>query len=76
MTYIGELENALGKKANKEFLPIQPGDVLNTWANVDDLIDQFDYQPRMTVDKGIANFAKWFTEYYEKPALKRSDSSF
>jgi UDP-glucuronate 4-epimerase len=77
MTYIGELENALGKKANKEFLPIQPGDVLDTWANVDDLIDQFDYQPKMTVDEGIANFVKWFIKYYDKPALlKRPDSFF
>ena len=77
MTYIGELENALGKKANKEFLPIQPGDVLDTWADVDDLFDQFDYQPKMTVDEGIANFAKWFIEYHNKLGLlEPSDSSF
>jgi UDP-glucuronate 4-epimerase len=60
MDYIGALENALGKEAKKEFLPIQPGDVPDTWANVDDLNEQFDYQPSMSVEQGVANFADWF----------------
>jgi UDP-glucuronate 4-epimerase len=64
MDYIGALEKALGKEANKEFLPIQPGDVPDTWANVDDLVEQFDYQPNTSVEQGVANFAVWFKSYY------------
>jgi UDP-glucuronate 4-epimerase len=64
MDYIGALENALGKEAKKEFLPIQPGDVPDTWANVDDLVEQFDYKPSMSVEQGVANFAAWFKAYY------------
>lgn len=64
MDYIGALEKALGKEANKEFLPIQPGDVPDTWANVDDLVEQFDYQPNTSVEQGVQNFAAWFWEYY------------
>jgi len=66
MDYICALENALGKEANKEFLPIQPGDVPDTWANVDDLVEQFDYQPNTSVEQGVANFAAWFKDYYKK----------
>jgi len=54
----------LGKEAKKEFLPIQPGDVPDTYADVTDLVDQFGYKPATPVKEGIANFAKWFTEYY------------
>ncbi|MGF1743145.1 NAD-dependent epimerase [Vibrio profundum] len=64
MDYIGALEKALSKKAKKEFLPIQPGDVPDTWANVDDLVEQFDYRPSMPVEQGVANFAEWFNSYY------------
>ena len=66
MDYIGALEKALGKEANKEFLPIQPGDVPDTWANVDDLVEQFDYQPNTSVEQGVENFAAWFRDYYLK----------
>jgi len=66
MDYISALEEALGKEANKEFLPIQPGDVPDTYADVTDLVDQFGYKPATPVKEGIANFAKWFTEYYGK----------
>jgi UDP-glucuronate 4-epimerase len=64
MDYIGILEKALGKEAKKEFLPMQPGDVPDTWANVDDLVEQFDYQPSTTVGQGVENFASWFRRYY------------
>jgi len=64
MDYINALENAFGKKANKEFLPIQPGDVPDTWANIDDLEKQFDYKPRTSVMQGVANFAEWYKGYY------------
>ena len=53
-------------KANKEFLPIQPGDVPYTLANVDDLVQQFEYQPNTSVEQGVANFAVWLKGYYKK----------
>jgi len=65
MDYISALEEALGKEAKKEFLPIQPGDVPDTYADVTDLVEQFGYKPATPVKQGIANFAKWFKEYYE-----------
>ena len=64
MNYIDALENALGKKANKEFLPMQPGDVPDTWADVQDLEQQFNYKPETSIEDGIANFASWFRAYY------------
>ena len=64
MDYIGALERALGKEANKEFLPIQPGDVTDTWANMDDLVEQVDYKPNTSVEQGITNFTGWFKAYY------------
>ena len=66
MDYISALEEALGKEAKKEFLPIQPGDVPDTYADVTDLVEQFGYKPTTPVKEGIANFAKWFTEFYGK----------
>ena len=65
LDYINLLEDALGKKANKEFLPIQPGDLLSTWANVDELVKEFDYQPNISPEIGINKFANWFMEYYK-----------
>ena len=64
MDYIGALENALGKVANIEFLPLQPGDMANTWAHVDDLAHQFEYQPTTSVEDGINSSALWFKAYY------------
>ena len=65
MDYIKILEKALNKEANKEFLPIQAGDVPDTWANVDDLVKEFDYQPMVEIEEGIANFVNWFKNYYK-----------
>jgi len=65
MDYIFALEKALGKKAKKNYLPIQPGDVLNTYANVDDLVKKFNYKPKTTVEDGINKFVQWFKKYYE-----------
>lgn len=64
MDYIEALEFALGKKAKKEFLPMQPGDVPDTWADVDNLVDQFGYKPGTSVEDGVTNFAEWFKDYY------------
>lgn len=65
MDYISALENALGKKAEKELLPLQPGDVPDTYADVDDLVQQFDYRPTTTVTEGIMQFVAWYRDYFK-----------
>ena len=65
MDYIGALEKALGKKAEMNLKPLQPGDVPDTYANVDDLVEQFDYKPATPVEQGVANFIQWYREYFK-----------
>ena len=64
MDYIEYLEKLLGKKANKEFLPIQPGDVPNTYADVSDLVRDIGYKPATKVDDGMREFIQWYKEFY------------
>jgi len=63
LDYITAIEDALNIKANKEFLPLQAGDVPDTYANVDDLVKDFDYKPSMNIKKGVKNFVEWYKEY-------------
>ena len=63
-SYIASLEKALGKVAEKELLPLQPGDVPDTFADVSDLVRDFDYKPATTVDQGMEQFVNWFNSYY------------
>ena len=63
MDYIGALEDSLGFKAEKELLPLQPGDVPDTYADVDDLVEEFGYKPLMNVKQGVENFVRWYKEY-------------
>ena len=63
MDYIEAIENSLGKKADKELLPLQPGDVPDTFADVDDLVKEFDYKPSTSVADGIEQFINWYEEY-------------
>ena len=65
MDYIAALEKALGKKANMEMLPLQPGDVPDTYADVADLVEQFNYKPATPVDQGIAEFVSWYHNYFK-----------
>jgi UDP-glucuronate 4-epimerase len=65
MDYIEALETSLGKTAEKELLPLQPGDVPDTYADVDDLVKEFGYKPNMSVKQGVENFAVWYNKYYE-----------
>lgn len=65
MTYIETLEKYLGKTAEKNLLPLQPGDVPDTYADVADLVSDVDYKPSTTVDEGIKMFAQWYKEYYK-----------
>ncbi len=64
-TYISALEASMGKVAEKEMLPLQPGDVPDTYADVDDLVRDFDYKPETSVQDGIAKFTEWFNDYYK-----------
>ena len=63
MDYIEAIESSLGKKADKELLPLQPGDVPDTFADVDDLVKEFDYKPSTSVADGIEQFINWYKEY-------------
>jgi len=63
--FIHLLEENLGKKADKNFLPMQPGDVQATYANVDDLIRDFDYKPDTSLEDGVRRFVAWYREYYK-----------
>ena len=65
MDYIAALEKALGKTAEKEFLPLQAGDVPETYANVDDLVEQFHYKPTTSVEEGINRFVSWYRDYFK-----------
>jgi UDP-glucuronate 4-epimerase len=62
--YIEELEKQLGKKAERNLLPMQPGDVPATWADVDDLVQDVGFKPDTTIEEGIARFVEWYREYY------------
>ena len=65
MDYISALEKILGKKAKINFLALQPGDVQDTYANVDNLVKKFNYKPSTPVIEGVKNFAKWYRDYYQ-----------
>ena len=65
MDYIEALEKTLDKTAEKKFLPLQPGDVPDTYADIKDLVEQFDYKPSTTIEEGITNFINWYKEYHE-----------
>jgi len=64
LRYIEVLEEALGRKAVKQFLPIQPGDVPQTFADVSALARDIGYQPSTTIDVGIRRFVDWYREFY------------
>ena len=65
MEYIQAIEKNLGKKALKEFLPMQPGDVPRTEADVTDLVEDLGYKPCTSVEKGIAEFIEWYKGYFD-----------
>ncbi len=64
LRYIEVLENCLGKKARKNLMEMQPGDVPATYADVDDLVRDFDYRPNTTLEYGIGRFVEWYRSYY------------
>lgn len=65
MDFIKNLENSLGKEASKNFLPMQDGDVVSTYADVSELIKDFDYKPNTKLEDGIKEFVKWYYNMYK-----------
>ena len=64
MDFIEALEEKIGKKAKKNLLPIQPGDVPSTYADVTDLIEDLGYKPQTSIKEGISNFVDWYREFF------------
>lgn len=63
-TYISAIEKALGKTAIRELLPLQPGDVPDTFADVSELVAAVDYKPQTTVEFGVEQFVRWYKDYF------------
>ena len=63
MDFISTLEKALGKEAKKEYYPMQPGDVYQTYADVQDLVKDFDYKPSTSIEEGLEWFADWYRKW-------------
>ena len=64
MYFIETLEKAIGRVAKKEFYPMQPGDVYQTYADVTALVNDFDFKPSTSIEEGLSKFAAWYKEYY------------
>jgi UDP-glucuronate 4-epimerase len=67
MRYIEVIEECLGRKATKNFLPMQPGDVPETYADIDDLVRDVGYRPATPIETGVRRFVHWFCDYYGYP---------
>ena len=66
MDYVAALERCLGVEAKKEYLPMQPGDVYQTYADVADLMRDYDFKPDTPIEEGLARFVEWYRDYYEE----------
>jgi UDP-glucuronate 4-epimerase len=65
MHFIEVLEDCLGKKAEMNMLPLQPGDVLATYADVDNLVQDVGFKPNTSIEAGIERFVAWYRDYYQ-----------
>ena len=65
LDFIEAIEQKLGTKAQRQLLPMQPGDVEKTWANVDDLIRDYGYRPNTSIRHGVSEFIDWYKQYYK-----------
>lgn len=63
--FIESLENSIGIKAKQNLMPMQPGDVYQTYADVDDLFNATEYKPAMSVEQGVDNFVNWYRDFYQ-----------
>ena len=66
LDFIKEIEFNLGKEADKNMMSIQPGDVEKTWADVNQLIKDYDYRPNTSIKEGVKSFVNWYKSYYSK----------
>ncbi|HTN21391.1 MAG TPA: NAD-dependent epimerase [Pelobium sp.] len=64
MDFVSEIEENLGLTATKNLLPLQDGDVAETWADITELQTELDYQPSVSIKEGVRNFVDWYKEYY------------
>lgn len=64
LRYIEALEHHLGKKGEKNMLPMQPGDVPATWADIDDLVTDIGFKPQTSIDAGVGHFVRWYRGYF------------
>ena len=64
MRYIEVIEECVGRKSEKNLLPLQPGDVPDTYADTQDLVNDVDYQPDTSIEEGVKNFVDWYVDYY------------
>ena len=65
MRYIEVIEECVGKKAEKNMLPLQPGDVPDTYADTEDLVRDVGYKPDTAIETGVRKFVDWYLEYYQ-----------
>lgn len=65
LDFIKTLENCLGMEARKELEAMQPGDVPETYADIDDLVRDFGFSPKTPLETGLANFVAWYRHYYQ-----------
>jgi len=70
MDFITEIEKSTNRKAEKEFLPMQPGDVEKTWADVTDLKQNFNYAPKTDISLGVKKYVEWYIGFYKKLNLE------
>lgn len=68
-------EGIIDKPAEKEYLPMQPGDVYQTYADVTDLVNDFGFKPSTSLKDGLSRYAKWYKEFYCQPAYKQNNSA-
>jgi len=68
LRYIEVLEQCLGKKAKMDLLPLQPGDVPDTEADISELVQRINYRPQVSVEQGVASFVRWYRQYYAPSA--------
>jgi UDP-glucuronate 4-epimerase len=73
--FIEVLEGAIGKAAEKRYLPMQPGDVLETYADVEDLARDVGFRPDTPIERGVAAFVAWYRDYYGIPAERAFDEA-
>jgi UDP-glucuronate 4-epimerase len=65
LEFVDCLESALGIKAQRNFMPLQAGDVVKTWADISALAEWVDFRPQVTVETGVAEFVKWYRHFYQ-----------